>query len=108
MAAELRGFDAILKLCDLLPLSRKIAKVMGEITAITIGHDGERPRQVLVRLEGNFGDAREILSNLEFILGDVRADSMNPDLLIEVEVGFRFFAFMRVTGVEDGGAIAGP
>src|SRR5437879_12284838 len=81
---------------------------MSEVAAVSIGHHGKNPRTVLVGFKREFRDAREIFSNLKFIIGNARAEAMAPNLLNEIEVGFRCFAWIWLPSVQNGCAISRP
>src|SRR5256885_663894 len=81
---------------------------MSEVAAVSIGHHGKNPRTVLVGFKRDLRDAREIFSNLKFIIGNARAEAMDPNLLKEIEVRFRFFAWIWIPSVKNGCAITRP
>src|SRR5215831_12216356 len=81
---------------------------MSEVTAVPVGNRGEQPFSIIAGLQGDLGDARKVLAQFVPIFSYRRAEFVEPDLLKKVNVLFRPFAGIRVTGVIKPRAIGVP
>ena len=81
---------------------------MLDLATIAVRDMGEDPLAVVAPRELRLGDARELLPNGVRVGGLGRAELVEPDLLVEVEVDRRPLAGARVARVVEAAAVRAP
>src|SRR5713101_1588325 len=89
VAAKLHALDAVIEARELLPFAGSVPQIMGKVAAIAVGHGGQGPLAVVAGFQFDFSDAREVLADFIFVVSGRRAESMKPDLLVEVDIRLR-------------------
>ena len=73
---------------------------MGELAPVTVLHRRQHPARRGVHVELNFGDARELPTDLVSIRRGRRAELVVVDLLKEIHVGRELLVAARIACVE--------
>src|SRR5690348_419618 len=81
---------------------------MGKVSPIPVGNGRENPRTIFAFFERDFSNPRQVLPKFKFILRVWRAKFVIPDLLVKINVFLRPFALVRITSVENSGAVVSP
>src|SRR6476660_7710471 len=89
VSAEAREFYLIAKLRDLLPRSIWPKQIMREIPAIAVRYSRENVFAVAGSCEGDLRDSWEVFANRICVLCVGRAELMQVNLLIKIEISIR-------------------
>src|SRR5690349_3348101 len=81
---------------------------MREVASIAVGNRSGCPTSVLAGFEFNFGNARKVFAHFILIVSSGSPEMMKPDLLIEIQIGFRTFLLVRITGIKNTFPVSSP